>query len=80
MAGCDIDIICSTKHRSRCFDITEKQCHAVLNFFNVGHTVLKVPDKGTYQNEHNMLLNFPRCLNIQYSSIANYIVKLTTMH
>jgi hypothetical protein len=23
-----------------------------------------VPDMQTYQNEHNMLLNFPRCLSI----------------
>jgi hypothetical protein len=25
---------------------------------------LKVPDILTYQNKHNMLLNFPRCLSI----------------
>jgi hypothetical protein len=27
-------------------------------------SVTKVPDIRTYQNEHNMLLNFPRCLSI----------------
>jgi hypothetical protein len=34
--------------------------------FNVEHTVsiTKVPDMRTYQNEHNMLLNYPRCLSI----------------
>jgi hypothetical protein len=26
--------------------------------------LIKVPDMWTYQNEHNMLLNFPRCLSI----------------
>jgi hypothetical protein len=41
----------------------------MIYFFNVGHTVTKVPDMRTYQNE------FPAM-----SSIANYVVKLTTMH
>jgi hypothetical protein len=27
-------------------------------------SVTKVPDRPTYQNEHNMLLHFPGCLNI----------------
>jgi hypothetical protein len=27
-------------------------------------SVTKVPDMRMYQNEHNMLLNFPRCLSI----------------
>jgi hypothetical protein len=31
-------------------------------FFTVGHT--KVPDMRTYQNEHNILLNFPPRLSI----------------
>jgi hypothetical protein len=26
--------------------------------------ITKVPDMRTYQNEYNMLLNFPRCLTI----------------
>jgi hypothetical protein len=36
----------------------------MVNFFNVGHTVL-FPSLTclTYQNEHNMWLNFPRCLS-----------------
>jgi hypothetical protein len=36
-------------------------------FFHVEHTLIsatKVPDMRTYQNEHNMLLNFLRCLSI----------------
>jgi hypothetical protein len=37
----------------------------MIFFFNVGHTdFTKIPDMRTYQNEHNMLLNFRRCLNI----------------
>jgi hypothetical protein len=28
-------------------------------------SVTKVPDMRTYQNEHNMLLNFQRCLAIR---------------
>jgi hypothetical protein len=48
------------KHRSRCFGIIGP--HDFF-FFNVGHTV-KVADMRIYQNEHNMLLNFPRCLSI----------------
>jgi hypothetical protein len=38
----------------------------MIYFFNVGHTshVTKLPDMRTYQNEHNMLLNFPRRLSI----------------
>jgi hypothetical protein len=38
-----------------------------LLFFNVGHSLIsvtKVPAMQTYQNEHNMLLNFPRCPSI----------------
>jgi hypothetical protein len=38
-----------------------------LIFLHVGHcliSVIKVPAMQTYQNEHNMLLNFPRCLSI----------------
>jgi hypothetical protein len=27
-------------------------------------SVTKVPDMRSYQNEYNMLLNFPRCLSI----------------
>jgi hypothetical protein len=27
-------------------------------------SVTKVPDMRTYQNEHNIFLNFPRCLSI----------------
>jgi hypothetical protein len=27
-------------------------------------SVTKMPDMRTYQNEHNMLLSFPRCLSI----------------
>jgi hypothetical protein len=27
-------------------------------------SVTKVPSMRTYQNEHNMLLNFPQCLSI----------------
>jgi hypothetical protein len=27
-------------------------------------SVTKVPDMRSYQNEHNMLLNFPRCVSI----------------
>jgi hypothetical protein len=34
----------------------------MIYFLNVGHT--KVPDMRTYQNEHNMLLNFLRCLSV----------------
>jgi hypothetical protein len=35
-------------------------------FFNVGHTVWfpSLKYMRTYQNEHDMLLNFPRCLCI----------------
>jgi hypothetical protein len=38
----------------------------MIYFFNVGHivSVNKVPDMWTYQNEHNMLLNFPQYLSI----------------
>jgi hypothetical protein len=39
----------------------------MIYFFYVGHSLIsvtKVPDMQTYQNEHNMLLNFPRCLSI----------------
>jgi hypothetical protein len=39
----------------------------MIYFFNVGHcliSVTKVPDMRTYQNEHNMLLNWPQCLSI----------------
>jgi hypothetical protein len=39
----------------------------MIYFFNVGHcliSVTKVPDMRTYQNEHNTLLNFQRCLSI----------------
>jgi hypothetical protein len=39
-------------------------------FFNVGHTVTKLPDVRTYQNEHNMLLNLPRCLSILLLQIS----------
>jgi hypothetical protein len=40
----------------------------MIYFFNVGHTLIsvtKVPDTWTYQNGHNMLLNFPQCLSIR---------------
>jgi hypothetical protein len=43
----------------------------MINFFKVGHTVRfpsLVSDMGTYQNEHNMLLNFPRSLLLLQSS------------
>jgi hypothetical protein len=36
----------------------------MINFFNVGHTDFRPPDMRTYQNEPNILLNFPRCLSI----------------
>jgi hypothetical protein len=42
----------------------------MICFFNVGSwthcliSVSKVPDMRTYQNEHNTLLNLPRCLSI----------------
>jgi hypothetical protein len=35
---------------------------AMIYCFNVEHT--KGPDMRIYQSEHNMLLNFPRCLSI----------------
>jgi hypothetical protein len=33
-------------------------------------SVTKVPDMRTYQNEHNMLLNFPQCLSILLLQIS----------
>jgi hypothetical protein len=39
----------------------------MINFFLTLDTLIsvtKVPDMRTYQNEDNMLLNFPRCLSI----------------
>jgi hypothetical protein len=50
------------KHRPRCFGIMGG--HDL--FLNIGHaliSVIKVPDCGPI-NEHNILLNFPRCLSI----------------
>jgi hypothetical protein len=36
-------------------------CETMVYFFNVG---TKMPVMQTYHNEHNMLLNFSRCLSI----------------
>jgi hypothetical protein len=33
-------------------------------------SVTKVPDMRSYQNEYNMLLNFPRCLSILLLKIS----------
>jgi pyrroloquinoline quinone (PQQ) biosynthesis protein C len=44
----------------------------MIYFFNVGHTVsvTKVPDMRICQNEHNVLLNFPRYLSILLSKTS----------
>jgi hypothetical protein len=45
----------------------------MIYFFNVGRTVC-------YQNEHNMLMNFPRCLSIlllQTSKTDNNALDIT---
>jgi hypothetical protein len=45
----------------------------MIYFFNVGHcliSVTKMPDMRIYQNKHNMLLNFPRCLSILLLQIS----------
>jgi hypothetical protein len=36
----------------------------MIYFFNILISVTKVPDMQTYQNEHNMLLNFPWWMSI----------------
>jgi hypothetical protein len=73
----------SFKHRSRCFGIIGGH---VLFFQRWTHcliSVIKVPDMQTYQSEHNMLLNFPRCLSIlllQTSKIDNNALDIDAIH
>jgi hypothetical protein len=51
-----------SKHRLRCFGIIGGHDLFFLTLDTL--SVNKVPDMRTYQNGHNMLLTFPRCLNI----------------
>jgi hypothetical protein len=73
----------SFKHRSRCFDIIGGH---VLFFQRWTHcliSVIKVPDMQSYQSEHNMLLNFPRCLSIlvlQTSKTDNSTLDIDAIH
>jgi hypothetical protein len=57
------------KHRSRCFGITEGHDLFFLTLDTL-ISVTEVSDMQTYQNEHNMLLNFPRCLSILLLQIS----------
>jgi hypothetical protein len=46
-------------------------------------SVIKVPAMRTYQNEHNMLLNFPRCLSIlllQTSKTNNHALDIDAIY
>jgi hypothetical protein len=51
------------KHRSRCFGMMGGHDLFFLTLDTL-ISVTKVPDMPTYQNEHNVLLDFPRCLSI----------------
>jgi hypothetical protein len=58
----------------------------MIYFFNVGHTLIsvtKVSDMRTSQNEHNMLVNFPRCptiLLLQTSKTDNNALNIDVIY
>jgi hypothetical protein len=55
----------------------------MINFCNIGHTVWFPPDMQPYQSEHNMLLNFPRCVSIlllQTSKTENNALEIDALY